>query len=92
MTASAKRPGTAAAAAAATGWQVQVGSFDSREHADRLAHVLKLKGFGVSVTESMSHGRRWYRVRVGPERDRTAALAVARRLHAAGQAAVLQRP
>ncbi len=88
--ASAKRPGTGAAAPA--GWQVQVGSFDTREHAERLARGLKLKGFSVSVSQSMSQGRRWFRVRVGPERDRTAALAVARRLHAAGQAAVVQRP
>lgn len=86
----AKRPGTAAAAGA--GWQVQVGSFDSREHAERLARELKVKGFAGSVSQSLSHGRRWYRVRVGPERDRTAALAVARRLHAAGQAAVIERP
>lgn len=82
----------AGAASLRAGWLVQVGSFASREHADRLAHQLKLKGFGAFVSQSTSHGRKWYRVRVGPERDRTAAVAVARRLHAAGQAAVLQRP
>lgn len=82
----------AGAVSAGAGWQVQVGSFGSRDHADRLAHQLKSKGFGASVSQSVSHGRKWYRVRVGPERDRTAALAMARRLHAAGEAAVVQGP
>ncbi len=90
MHAAAKR--AAGSASIAVGWQVQVGSFATAEHADRLAHQLRIKGFAASVAESVSHGRKWYRVRVGPERDRAAALAVARRLHAAGESAVVQRP
>jgi DedD protein len=87
-----KRQHAAAAPSTESGWRVQVGSFDSRDHADRLAHQLKGKGFSASVSLSTSHGRKWYRVRVGPERDRTAALAMARRLRAAGEPAVVQRP
>lgn len=73
-------------------WTVQVGSFESRERADHLVHRLKLAGFAAFVSESASHGRKWYRVRVGPERDRTAARAVAVRLHAAGHTGALVPP
>lgn len=66
------------------GWAVQVGSFSSRENADRLVRSLKLKGYGAFITESSSRGRKWYRVRVGPERNRAAADAIAARLRAAG--------
>jgi len=76
----------------ARAWTVQVGSFESRERADRLVHRLKVAGFAAFVSESASHGRRWYRVRVGPERDRTAARAVAVRLHAAGHTGAVVPP
>lgn len=65
-------------------WAVQVGSFGSRENADRLVRRLKVKGYGAFVTESSSRGRKWYRVRVGPQRDRAAADAIAVRLRKAG--------
>ena len=77
---------------AAHEWAVQVGSFGSRENADRLAHSLKLKGYGAFVTESSSRGRDWYRVRVGPQRDRTAADAIAARLRAAGLRGAVAQP
>ncbi len=90
--ASQKRGHAVAAAAVVGGWHVQVGSFSSRDHADRLARQLKSKGFSASVSQSVTRGRTWYRVRVGPERNRTAALAMASRLHAAGVTAVVQQP
>ncbi len=90
--ASQKHGHAAVTASAAGGWHVQVGSFGSRDHADRLAHRLKSRGFSASVSQSASRGRTWYRVRVGPERDRTAALAMASKLRAAGVAAVVQPP
>lgn len=74
----------AAPTRAAGGWLVQVGSFASRGNADRLARELKRKGYGAFVAESAGHGHKWYRVRIGPERDRAAAAAVSKRLHAAG--------
>jgi DedD protein len=76
----------------APGWTVQVGSFEGREHADRLVHRLRAAGFAAFVSESESHGRRWYRVRVGPERDRTAARAMVVRLHAAGHSGSIVPP
>jgi len=77
---------------AAHEWAVQVGSFGSRENADRLAHSLKLKGYGASVSESSSRGRKWYRVRVGPQRDRAAADAIAARLRATGLRGAVAQP
>jgi DedD protein len=77
---------------AAGAWAVQVGSFSSRQNADRLVRSLKLKGYGAFVTESSSRGRKWYRVRVGPQRDRAAADAIAARLRSTGlRGAVAQR-
>jgi DedD protein len=75
-----------------SGWWVQVGSFESREHADRYARRLKADGFAASVSEGARHGHKWYRVRVGPERDRGAARALAARLHAAGQSGSVVPP
>jgi DedD protein len=67
-----------------TGWAIQVGSFASRENAERLARQLKGKGFAASVSQS-SVGKRLWRVRVGPEADRAAAVALGAKLRAAGQ-------
>ncbi len=75
-----------------SGWWVQVGSFESEEHADRYARRLKADGFAAAVSESARHGHKWYRVRVGPARDRGAARSLAVRLHAAGQAGSLVPP
>jgi DedD protein len=69
---------------AASGWAVQVGSFASRENAERLTRELKGKGFAATVSESSSKGKRLWRVRVGPEADRAAAVALGAKLHSAG--------
>ena len=74
----------AAGAPAKGGWFVQVGVFASRENADRLSRQLKGKGFAVIIDESSGPGKRLYRVRVGPEGDRAAALSLGARLRAAG--------
>jgi DedD protein len=67
------------------GWAVQVGSFASRENAERLARELKGKGFDSHVSESSGNGKRLWRVRVGPEPDRASAVALGARLRAKGQ-------
>lgn len=76
------------------GWMVQVGSFASRENADRLARQLKGKGFAAFVKETSNNGRRLYRVRIGPEAERDAAIALRAKLRSAGQpgATVLPYP
>jgi DedD protein len=75
----------AAPEAPAKGWSIQVGSFASRENADRLTRELRGRGFRSFVTEGESGGRKLYRVRVGPEADRAAARTLAERLRAAGR-------
>jgi DedD protein len=77
---------------ASAGWSVQVGSFESHERADRFVHRLRAAGFTAFISESLSHGRKWYRVRVGPERDRVAAKAMVVRLHSAGHAGSIVPP
>jgi len=62
---------------------VQLGSFASRDNAERLAREVRARGFPVSVSQAAT-GRRLYRVRVGPTRDRAAAEELAGKLRGAG--------
>jgi len=62
---------------------VQLGSFANRSNADRLAKQVHSQGFPVSVSQGSS-GRRLYRVRVGPAKDRAAADQLATQLRASG--------
>ncbi len=78
-----KRSGSAEPPPAA-GWAWQVGSFASRENAERLTRELKGKGFAATVSESSGKGKRLWRVRVGPEEDRAAAVALGAELRGAG--------
>jgi len=75
-----KPESTVASTPAAGEWAVQVGSFGSRENADRLRGQLAGKGFPVFVTQIESRGRTFHRVRVGPAADRAGAEALQRRL------------
>jgi DedD protein len=80
----------AAVASAATptergSFVVQLGSFGSRDNANRLVHDMTAKGFAAFVAPITSGGRELYRVRVGPTRDRAAAEALAAQLRRIGQ-------
>lgn len=44
-------------------WAVQLGSFASKENADRLARELKAKGFPAYVNEGTGSGKKFFRVR-----------------------------
>jgi len=70
----------APATSASEGWVVQLGSFASRPNAERLAAELRSKGYAGFVSEFRGSGRVLYRVRVGPEQDRSRAEAIAQRL------------
>jgi DedD protein len=61
-------------------WAVQVGSFASRDNADRLVSQLVASGFSAFITQIEEGGRPLYRVRVGPEQDRRRAEVLAERL------------
>lgn len=64
---------------------VQLGSFGSKDNADRLVRDMTAKGFNAFVAPITSGGRELYRVRVGPARDRAAAEALATELRRVGQ-------
>jgi DedD protein len=78
------RAETSAQAEGSKGWAIQLGVFASRDNAERLAKQLKGKGYPVVVNEIAGNGKRLYRVRVGPEADRDAAVALGAKLRAAG--------
>jgi cell division protein FtsN len=62
---------------------VQLGSFASRQNAERLAQQLRAQGFTASVSQG-SGARHLYRVRAGPAHDHGAAVQLAQQLSAAG--------
>jgi DedD protein len=68
------------AASGTEGWVVQLGSFASRENGEKLATSLRGKGYRAFVSEFRGSGRILYRVRVGPEQDRSRAESIAARL------------
>lgn len=75
----------APAQAAAGSFVVQLGSFGSRDNADRLVRDMSAKGFKAFVAPITSGGRELYRVRVGPTHDRASAEALAADLKRVGQ-------
>lgn len=79
------QPSAPAPAAARGSFVVQLGSFGSKENADRLVRDMTAKGFAAFVAPITSGGRELYRVRVGPTRDRPAAEALAAQLRRVGQ-------
>ena len=64
---------------------VQLGTFGSRDNADRLVRDMTSKGFTAFVAPFTKEGHELYRVRVGPARDRAAAEALAGQLRRIGQ-------
>lgn len=66
------------------GWSVQLGTFKSRDNAQRLAKQLKSKGFNAFVADGGGKNGKLYRVRVGPVADRAAASALAAKLRQNG--------
>lgn len=81
--ASTPSPPPSAPPAAGSAWVVQLGSFASRANAERLAQQVRSRGFQVGVSRAAS-GRALYRVRVGPVRDRAAAVQLQAKLRTAG--------
>ncbi|MEK7323153.1 MAG: SPOR domain-containing protein [Pseudomonadota bacterium] len=63
----------AASAAGAGPWVVQLGSFSSKKNADDLGEFLSKRGFRAFVERNAPGGDAVYRVRIGPERERTRA-------------------
>src|SRR5271155_1048770 len=60
---------TSAKTTAGHGWAVQLGSFVSRDNADKLARQLRAQGFSVYVLPGGAGSLLRYRVRIGPMPD-----------------------
>ena len=64
---------------------MQVGSYASRDNAQRVTPQLRDAGFTMDISQIRQNGRDLYRVRAGPVADREAARALLARLVAAGR-------
>lgn len=94
---SAPPPPTSAAAGAkpavaSRAWAVQLGSFASRDNADKMLHQLRGQGFAVFILPGGSGPSLRYRVRIGPMADRGAAAQEAAKLKSLGHVATVVPP
>jgi len=83
-----------AATASNTGmWAVQLGSFGDQGNAERLAADLRKQDFAAFLSQHSTNAGLQYRVRIGPQKDRESAEAMAARLQKAGhKGQVVQHP
>jgi len=88
-----RQPAAEQTPAVDSGWVVQLGSFASRDNAERLAADVRKGGYRAFVSRFESGRSVRYRVRVGPERERAQAEALARRLQRDGrQVSIVAHP
>ncbi len=74
-----------AASSSSTGmFAVQLGSFGNQDNAERLAAELRKQGHAAFLSQVMTSDGQRHRVRIGPQKDRAAAEAVAASLKKAG--------
>lgn len=66
-------------------WAVQIGSFSSKENAETLAANLRKQGYAAFLSQLNQGGKALHRVRIGPQKDRAGAEAMAERLKKVGQ-------
>jgi len=65
-------------------WAVQLGSFGDQKNAERLAADLRKQGFAAFLRQLSTNSGELHRVRIGPQKDRESAEAMAERLAKAG--------
>ena len=65
-------------------WAVQLGSFGNEQNAERLAADLRKQGFAAFLSQLSTASGQLHRVRIGPQKDRESAVAMAERLAKAG--------
>jgi DedD protein len=65
-------------------WAVQLGSFSNQANAERLAAGLRKRGYAAFLSQLGTSSGALHRVRVGPQKDRENAEAVAGKLNADG--------
>ncbi len=80
------QPELTSTAASTTGmWAVQMGSFSSRENAEKLAADLRKQGFAAFLSQLKTDSGQLQRVRIGPQKDRESAELMASRLSKIGR-------
>ena len=76
-----KEPVAEQPAASTTGmWAVQLGSFSNKDNAEKLAADLRKQGYAAFLSQLAQDGGQLHRVRIGPQKDRESAEAMASRL------------
>jgi len=86
-------PATSSEVSATGMWAVQLGSFSNEENAERLAADLRKQGFAAFLSTLSASSGDLHRVRVGPQKDRASAEAMAAQLKKAGhEGKVLPHP
>jgi DedD protein len=61
-------------------WAVQLGSFSNKENAEKLAADLRKQGYAAFLSQVGTSSGQLHRVRIGPQKDRDSAEAMAARL------------
>jgi DedD protein len=61
-------------------WAVQLGSFSSKDNAEKMAADLRKQGYGAFLSQLQTSAGPMHRVRIGPQKDRAGAEAMAARL------------
>jgi len=65
-------------------WAVQLGSFSNQGNADRLAADLRKQGYAAFLSQLQTESGSLHRVRIGPQKSRDNAEAIAAKLNSAG--------
>jgi len=79
------QPAAAGNGESSTGmWAVQLGSFSNKDNAEALAASLRAQGYAAFLSKLDSAGKELHRVRIGPQKDRQSAEAMAVRLAKVG--------
>jgi len=65
-------------------WAVQLGSFSNKENAEKLAADLRKQGYAAFLSQLNTGEGALHRVRIGPQKDRESAEAMAVRLSKVG--------
>ncbi len=61
-------------------WAVQLGSFSNKQNAEKLAAELRTQGYAAFLSQLQTGSGTLHRVRIGPQKDRDSAEAMAARL------------
>ena len=78
-------PVSVAPATSTTGmWAVQLGSFSNKDNAEKLAADLRKQGYAAFLSQLQTSNGVMHRVRIGPQKDRESAEAMATRLGKVG--------